>query len=100
MDLIKGWRLRLSHVWYLKGIPSYVAIPAGHAAAGSVEQIVYFQLHVVLDKGDHKDLTYKAKLLTEMNGLEIEDQIYAEGFLRLRRSRWSGIGAEALKSLA
>ena len=46
----------MSHVWYLKGIPSYVAILLDMPLR-DVEQIVYFNCYVVLDKGDHKDLT-------------------------------------------
>ena len=44
----------VSHVWYLKGIPSYVAILLDMPLR-DVEQIVYFNCYVVLDEGDHKD---------------------------------------------
>ena len=66
----------VSHVWYLKGIPSYVAILLD-IPLRDVEQIVYFNCYVVLDVGDHKDLKYK-QLLTEDEWLEIEDEVYAE----------------------
>jgi len=66
----------VSHVWYLKGIPSYVAILLD-IPLRDVEQIVYFNCYVVLDPGDHKELKYK-QLLTEDEWLEIEDEIYAE----------------------
>jgi DNA-directed RNA polymerase subunit beta' len=66
----------VSHVWYLKGIPSYVAILLDMPLR-DVEQIVYFNCYTVLDAGDHKDLKYK-QLLTEDEWLEIEDEIYAE----------------------
>ena len=45
----------VSHVWYLKGIPSYVAILLD-IPLRDVEQIVYFNCYVVLDPGDHKEL--------------------------------------------
>jgi DNA-directed RNA polymerase subunit beta' len=86
----------VSHVWYLKGIPSYVAILLDMPLR-DVEQIVYFNCYVVLDPGDHKDLTYK-QLLTEDEWLEIEDQIFAEDS-EIENEPVVGIGAEALKSL-
>ena len=60
----------VSHVWYLKGIPSYVAILLD-IPLRDVEQIVYFNCYVVLDPGDHKELKYK-QLLTEDEWLEIQ----------------------------
>merc|ERR1712091_529337 len=79
----------VSHVWYLKGIPSYVAILLDMPLR-DVEQIVYFNCYVVLDAGDHKDLKYK-QLLTE-------DEIYAEDS-EIENEPVVGIGAEALKQL-
>ena len=86
----------VSHVWYLKGIPSYVAILLDMPLR-DVEQIVYFNCYVVLDIGDHKDLKYK-QLLTEDEWLEIEDEIYAEDST-IENEPFVGIGAEALKQL-
>ncbi|QNI86113.1 DNA-directed RNA polymerase complex/ gamma subunit [Synechococcus sp. PROS-7-1] len=86
----------VSHVWYLKGIPSYVAILLDMPLR-DVEQIVYFNCYVVLDPGDHKDLKYK-QLLTEDEWLEIEDEIYAEDS-EIENEPVVGIGAEALKQL-
>ena len=86
----------VSHVWYLKGIPSYVAILLDMPLR-DVEQIVYFNCYVVLDAGDHKDLKYK-QLLTEDEWLEIEDEIYAEDS-EIENEPVVGIGAEALKQL-
>jgi DNA-directed RNA polymerase subunit beta' len=86
----------VSHVWYLKGIPSYVAILLDMPLR-DVEQIVYFNCYVVLDPGDHKDLKYK-QLLTEDEWLEIEDEIYAEES-EIENEPVVGIGAEALKQL-
>ena len=86
----------VSHVWYLKGIPSYVAILLDMPLRDA-EQIVYFNCYVVLDPGDHKDLKYK-QLLTEDEWLEIEDEIYAEES-EIENEPVVGIGAEALKQL-
>jgi len=86
----------VSHVWYLKGIPSYVAILLD-IPLRDVEQIVYFNCYVVLDPGDHKELKYK-QLLTEDEWLEIEDEIYAEDST-IENEPFVGIGAEALKQL-
>ncbi|MGB3508677.1 MAG: DNA-directed RNA polymerase subunit gamma [Microcoleaceae cyanobacterium] len=85
----------VTHVWYLKGIPSYMAILLDMPLR-DVEQIVYFNAYVVLEAGNHENLAYK-QLLTEDVWLEIEDQIYTED------SEIVGvevaIGAEALKVL-
>lgn len=85
----------VAHVWYLKGIPSYMAILLDMPLR-DVEQIVYFNAYVVLDPGNHDSLQYK-QLLTEDQWMEIEDQLYSED------SQLSGIevgiGAEALQRL-
>ncbi|MGV0024397.1 DNA-directed RNA polymerase subunit gamma [Phormidesmis priestleyi] len=85
----------VAHVWYLKGIPSYMAILLDMPLR-DVEQIVYFNAYVVLDAGNAENLTYK-QLLTEDQWIEIEDELYSED------SKLSGIevgiGAEALQRL-
>ena len=85
----------VTHVWYLKGIPSYMATLLDMPLR-DVEQIVYFNAYVVLDPGNADNLTYK-QLLTEDQWMEIEDQIYSED------SPFSGIevgiGAEAIQRL-
>jgi DNA-directed RNA polymerase subunit beta' len=85
----------VTHVWYLKGIPSYMATILDMPLR-DVEQIVYFNAYVVLDAGNSDSLTYK-QLLTEDQWMEIEDQIYSED------SQLSGIevgiGAEAIQRL-
>ena len=85
----------VAHVWYLKGIPSYMAILLDMPLR-DVEQIVYFNSYVVLDPGNAENLAYK-QLLTEDQWIEIEDQLYSED------SQLSGIevgiGAEALERL-
>ncbi len=82
----------VTHVWYLKGIPSYMAIVLDMALR-DVEQIVYFNSYVVLDPGNASNLSYK-QLLTEDQWLEIEDQIYAED--SELEGIEVGIGAEAI----
>lgn len=85
----------VTHVWYLKGIPSYMAILLDMPLR-DVEQIVYFNAYVVLDPGNHESLSYK-QLLTEDVWLEIEDQIYSEDSEIVGVD--VGIGAEALQVL-
>ncbi|WP_421655501.1 DNA-directed RNA polymerase subunit gamma [Leptothermofonsia sp. ETS-13] len=85
----------VAHVWYLKGIPSYMAILLDMPLR-DVEQIVYFNAYVVLNPGNAENLTYK-QLLTEDQWIEIEDELYSED------SKLTGvevgIGAEALQKL-
>ncbi|MGB3492233.1 MAG: DNA-directed RNA polymerase subunit gamma [Elainellaceae cyanobacterium] len=85
----------VTHVWYLKGIPSYMAILLD-VPLRDVEQIVYFNAYVVLDQGNADNLSYK-QLLTEDQWIEIEDQLYSED------SKLTGvevgIGAEAIQRL-
>ncbi|CCH67290.1 DNA-directed RNA polymerase gamma subunit [Richelia intracellularis HH01] len=85
----------VAHVWYLKGIPSYIAILLDMPLR-DVEQIVYFNSYVVISPGNVETLTYK-QLLTEDQWLEIEDQIYSEDSELVGVE--VGIGAEALLRL-
>ncbi|MUL35777.1 DNA-directed RNA polymerase subunit gamma [Gloeocapsopsis dulcis] len=85
----------VAHVWYLKGIPSYISILLDMPLR-DVEQIVYFNAYVVLSPGNADTLTYK-QLLTEDQWLEIEDQIYSEDSQLTGVE--VGIGAEALARL-
>jgi DNA-directed RNA polymerase subunit beta' len=85
----------VAHVWYLKGIPSYIAILMDMPLR-DVEQIVYFNAYVVLDPGNAENLSYK-QLLTEDQWIEIEDQIYDEE--SELEGVEVGIGAEALMQL-
>ncbi len=66
----------VTHVWYLKGIPSYLSILIDMPLR-DVEQVVYFNSYVVLDPGNATNLSYK-QLLSEDQWMEIEEQIYAE----------------------
>ena len=85
----------VAHVWYLKGIPSYIAILLDMPLR-DVEQIVYFNAYVVLDAGNADNLSYK-QLLSEDQWMEIEDQLYDEDSQLAGIE--VGIGAEALKRL-
>lgn len=85
----------VAHVWYLKGIPSYIAILLDMPLR-DVEQIVYFNAYVVLSPGNAETLSYK-QLLTEDQWLEIEDQLYSEDSQMTGVE--VGIGAEALSRL-
>ncbi len=85
----------VAHVWYLKGIPSYMAILLDMPLR-DVEQIVYFNSYVVLDPGNAESLSYK-QLLTEDQWIEIEDQLYSED-AQLTGVE-VGIGAEAIQRL-
>ena len=67
----------VTHVWYLKGIPSHIATLLDMPLR-DVEQVVYFNAYVVIDPGNAENLTYK-QLLTEDQFIEIEDQLYEEG---------------------
>jgi DNA-directed RNA polymerase subunit beta' len=85
----------VAHVWYLKGIPSYIAILLDMPLR-DVEQIVYFNSYVVLTPGNHPDLQLK-QLLNEDQWMELEEQIYGED--STLSGIEVGIGAEALQRL-
>jgi DNA-directed RNA polymerase subunit beta' len=85
----------VTHVWYLKGIPSYMATLLDMPLR-DVEQIVYFNAYVVLDIGNNPNLAYK-QLLSEDQWIQLEDEIYAEG--SQLDGIEVGIGAEAVQKL-
>ncbi len=85
----------VTHVWYLKGIPSYMAILLDMPLR-DVEQVVYFNAYVVLNPGNADNLSYK-QLLTEEQWLELEEQIYSEESTLTDVE--VGIGAEAISRL-
>ena len=85
----------VAHVWYLKGIPSYLSILLDMPLR-DVEQIVYFNSYVVLDPGNAENLIYK-QLLSEDQWLETEEQIYSED--SQMEGVEVGIGAEAIQRL-
>jgi DNA-directed RNA polymerase subunit beta' len=85
----------VTHVWYLKGIPSYLSILLDMPLR-DVEQIVYFNAYVVLDPGNAKELSEK-QLLTEDQWIEIEEKLYSEDSELAGID--VGIGAEAIQRL-
>ncbi|MBP3820506.1 DNA-directed RNA polymerase subunit beta' [bacterium] len=79
----------VSHIWFLKGIPSYLGLLLDMTLK-NLEQVIYFNSYVVLDGGD-SDFK-KLQLLTEE---EYEDFMAENEDSTLK----VGIGAEAIKEL-
>ena len=79
----------VSHIWFLKGIPSYLGLLLDMTLK-DLEQVIYFNSYVVIDGGD-SDFK-KLQLLTEE---EYEDYMAENEESTLR----VGIGAEAIKEL-
>ena len=82
----------VTHVWYVKGRPSKIALILGMTLK-EIEQIVYFNSYVALKSNTELNLNYK-ELLSEADWLAID---YNDN-LRLKETTIS-IGAEAIKSL-
>lgn len=85
----------VTHVWYLKSLPSYIAILLD-IPLKDVEQIVYFNSYIVTRPGNCPNLRYK-QLLSEDEWIEIEDQLYQEDSNLYGVE--VGIGAEAVQKL-
>jgi DNA-directed RNA polymerase subunit beta' len=85
----------VTHIWYLKGSPSYISLLLD-ISLKDVEQIIYFNSYVVTRPGNCQQLTYK-KLLSEDEWIEIEDQLYQEDSNLYGVE--VGIGAEAIQRL-
>ena len=79
----------VSHIWFLKGIPSYLGLLLDMTLK-DLEQVIYFNNYVVLDGGD-SDFK-KFQLLGEE---EYEDYMAEHEDTTLK----VGIGAEAIKEL-
>ncbi len=79
----------VSHIWFLKGIPSYLGLLLDMTLK-DLEQVIYFNNYVVLDPGESE--FKKLQLLSEE---EYEDYMveHEESTLKV------GIGAEAIKEL-
>ena len=79
----------VSHIWFLKGIPSYLGLLLDMTLK-DLEQVIYFNNYVVMDAGDSE--FKKLQLLTEE---EYEDYMddHEESTIKV------GIGAEAIKEL-
>ena len=79
----------VSHIWFLKGIPSYLGLLLDMTLK-DLEQVIYFNSYVVLDGGD-SDFK-KLQLLSEE---EYEDYMTEHEDTTLK----VGIGAEAIREL-
>ena len=79
----------VSHIWFLKGIPSYLGLLLDMTLK-DLEQVIYFNNYVVLDPGESQ--FRKLQLLGEE---EYEDYIAENEDSELK----VGIGAEAIKEL-
>jgi len=79
----------VSHIWFLKGIPSYLGLLLDMSLR-DLEQVIYFNSYIVLDGGD-SDFK-KTQLLTEE---EYENYVLEHEETTLK----VGIGAEAVKDL-
>ena len=79
----------VSHIWYFKGVPSRIGLMLDMSPK-SLEQVLYFACHVVLDPGA-TPLLYK-QVINDREKLEMEEQ-YGVGSFK------TGMGAEAIKEL-
>jgi DNA-directed RNA polymerase subunit beta' len=79
----------VSHIWFLKGIPSYLGLLLD-SSLKDLEQVIYFNNYIVVDPADAPFKKYQ--LLTEE---EYEDYILENEESQLK----VGIGAEAIKEL-
>ncbi len=79
----------VSHIWFLKGIPSYLGLIL-NMALKDLEQVIYFNAYIVLDPGN-----------TELKaGQLLTDDEYDRLIDELEDAQFEvGIGAEAVKSM-
>nr|YP_010619467.1 RNA polymerase b'-subunit [Xiphosiphonia pinnulata]WAX03480.1 RNA polymerase b'-subunit [Xiphosiphonia pinnulata] len=85
----------VTHVWYLKGSTSYIAL-ALDLTVKDVEKIVYFHSYVVLNPGNNNKLEYK-QLLEGHEWRLLEDNLYKKSSDVVDTE--VGIGAEAIYRL-
>nr|YP_009395379.1 RNA polymerase b'-subunit [Polysiphonia infestans]ARW64359.1 RNA polymerase b'-subunit [Polysiphonia infestans] len=85
----------VTHVWYLKGSTSYIALALDFTVK-DVEKIVYFHSYVVIKPGSSHKLRYK-QLLEGYEWRSLEDDLYSvsNGSSDIE----VGIGAEAIYKL-
>jgi DNA-directed RNA polymerase subunit beta' len=76
----------VSHIWFLKGIPSYLSLLL-EIALKDLEQVVYFNSYIVLDPGNVEGLK-KHQIITEEEYDKLLDDDTAQFEV--------GIGAEAI----
>nr|WCH56122.1 RNA polymerase b-subunit [Calliblepharis sp.] len=85
----------VTHVWYLKGSTSYIAL-ALDLTVKDIEKIVYFHSYIITHPGDYEKLNYK-QLLEGYEWRSLEDKLYPKS------SNLFGIevsiGAEAILKL-
>lgn len=79
----------VSHIWFLKGIPSYLGLLLD-TSLKDLEQVIYFNNYIVIDGAESSFKKYQ--LLSEE---EYEDYILENEETELK----VGIGAEAIKEL-
>ena len=79
----------VSHIWYFKGVPSRIGLMLDMSPK-SLEQVLYFASHVVLDPGS-TPLTYK-QVINDREKMDYEQQFGIGSFK-------TGMGAEAIKEL-
>jgi DNA-directed RNA polymerase subunit beta' len=79
----------VSHIWFLKGIPSYLGLLLDMSLR-DLEQVIYFNNYIVVDPGDTE--YKKLQLLSEE---DYENYVLANENTTLE----VGIGAEAVKQL-
>ena len=79
----------VSHIWFLKGIPSYLGLLLDMSLR-DLEQVIYFNNYIVLDPGDSE--FKKTQLLSEE---DYENYVLEHEATTLK----VGIGAEAIKEL-
>ena len=79
----------VSHIWYFKGVPSRIGLMLDMSPK-SLEQVLYFASHVVLDPGT-TPLLYK-QVINDREKMDYEQQFGIGSFK-------TGMGAEAIKEL-
>lgn len=85
----------VTHVWYLKGSTSYIAL-ALDLTVKEVEKIVYFHSYIVTNPGDYEKLHYK-QLLEGYEWRALEDKLYPQSVSLFGIE--VSIGAEAIYKL-
>ncbi len=79
----------VSHIWFLKGIPSYLGLLLDMTLK-DLEQVIYFNSYVVIDPADTEFKKFQLLSEEEYEDFMMENE---ESALRV------GIGAEAIKDL-
>ncbi|MCD6309503.1 MAG: DNA-directed RNA polymerase subunit beta' [Candidatus Eremiobacteraeota bacterium] len=78
----------VSHIWYLKGIPSRIGLLLD-ISPRNLEKVIYFASYIVIDPGETS--LAKKQLLTEMEYRQAREE-YGDAFN-------ASMGAEAIKTL-